>query len=79
VNQGEQRLLTADEVADILGMGRDWVYAEVRAGRLPHVKLGRYVRFREASITAWLAELERAAPEADTGRVRSPRQVAPRG
>ena len=51
-------LLTADEVAGRLGMSRDWVYAEVRAGRMPHVRLGRYVRFRESSITEWVRELE---------------------
>lgn len=37
-------LLDAEAVAKMLGMTRDWVYAEVRAGRIPHVKLGRYIR-----------------------------------
>jgi excisionase family DNA binding protein len=35
------RLLEADEVARYLGMRTDWVYQEVRAGRLPHIRLGR--------------------------------------
>ncbi len=52
------RLLTADQVAAKLGMTRDWVYAESRAGRIPVVNLGRYYRYREASIDAWIAELE---------------------
>lgn len=52
------RLLTADDVAAITGMTKSWVYAEVRAGRIPHVKLGRYYRFREPSIAAWLEEIE---------------------
>jgi excisionase family DNA binding protein len=50
--------MTADEVAERLGMSRDWVYAEVRAGRIPHVRLGRYVRFRESSIADWVREIE---------------------
>lgn len=54
----DERLLTADDVADMLGVGRDWVYAEARAGRIPHVKLGRSVRFRAARVAAWLAEIE---------------------
>jgi excisionase family DNA binding protein len=52
------RLLTADEVADRLGMRTDWVWAQARAGRIPHVRLGRYRRFREAAVEAWLRELE---------------------
>jgi excisionase family DNA binding protein len=58
-------LLTAAEVADMLGMTTDWVYAETRAGRIPHVELGRYRRYRRESIEEWLAEMERGsvAPE----------------
>lgn len=56
------RLLEADDVANYLGMRTDWVYREVRAGRLPHIRLGRAVRFRRESIEAWLEARERAAP-----------------
>lgn len=52
------RLLTVDDVAEITGMGRDWIYAQVRAGQIPHVRLGRSVRFREPAIDQWLDELE---------------------
>jgi excisionase family DNA binding protein len=55
------KLLEANEVARYLGMRTDWVYREVRAGRLPHIRLGRAVRFRRESIEAWLASRERAA------------------
>jgi excisionase family DNA binding protein len=55
------RLLEAEEVASYLGMRTDWVYREVRAGRLPHIRLGRAVRFRKESIEAWLEASERAA------------------
>ena len=54
-------LLTADDVAAMLGMGPDWVYAQVRANRIPHVRLGRRVRFRAESIEQWIRELERGA------------------
>jgi excisionase family DNA binding protein len=57
------RLLEAEEVARYLGMRTDWVYREVRAGRLPHIRLGRAVRFRRESIEAWLASRERAASD----------------
>jgi excisionase family DNA binding protein len=52
------RLLTVEEVAERLGMTKDWVWAQARAGRIPHVQLGRYRRFREEAIERWLEELE---------------------
>ncbi len=52
------RLLTADEIADRLGVTPQWVWAQARAGRMPHVRLGRYRRFRESAVEAWLEELE---------------------
>jgi excisionase family DNA binding protein len=52
------RLLTAEEVAERSGMRTDWVWAQARAERIPHVRLGRYRRFREAAVEAWLRDLE---------------------
>lgn len=55
------RLLTVEEVADRLGVTKDWVWAQARAGRIPHVRLGRYRRFREEAIEAWLQQLEQSS------------------
>jgi len=52
-------LLTAEDVAVLLQVPKSWVYAEARAGRIPHVTLGRYRRFRREAIEAWLASAER--------------------
>ena len=52
------RLLTAEEIAERLGMKTEWVWAQARAGRIPHVRLGRYRRFRESAVEAWLSDLE---------------------
>ena len=52
------RLLNVDEVAERLGVTKDWVWAQARAGRIPHVQLGRYRRFREEALDEWLAALE---------------------
>jgi excisionase family DNA binding protein len=54
-------LLHADDVAMMLGVSMAWIYAEVRAGRIPYVRLGRYVRFRRESIEDWLSEIESGA------------------
>jgi len=50
------RLLTADEVAQQILMGRDWIYSEVRAGRFPAVKCGRYYRFRQEDVDRWITD-----------------------
>jgi len=52
------RLLTAEEIAQRLGVNTQWVWAQARAGRIPHVRLGRYRRFRESAVEAWLSDLE---------------------
>lgn len=54
-------LLTANEVADLLRVTRGWVYAETRARRIPHVRLGRYVRYRRSAVEAWVNDLESAS------------------
>ena len=51
-------LVTADEIAVMLCVGKSWVYSEARAGRMPSVRLGRYVRFRPDRVRQWLADLE---------------------
>ncbi len=56
------RLLEVEDVANYLGVRTDWVYREVRAGRLPHIRLGRAVRFRRESIEAWVDSRERGVP-----------------
>jgi excisionase family DNA binding protein len=66
-------LLLAEDVAALLGMTTDWIYAETRAGRIPHVALGRYYRYRRESIEAWLREMEQGAvvlPRKATARAR---------
>jgi excisionase family DNA binding protein len=43
----------------MLGMSKDWIYAEARADRIPHVKLGRYTRFRREAVEDWIRQAER--------------------
>jgi excisionase family DNA binding protein len=46
------QLLTADDVAELMRVTRAWVYAETRRDRLPHLRLGRYFRYRRVAIEA---------------------------
>jgi excisionase family DNA binding protein len=55
----DEPLLTADEVASLMRVTTAWVYAESRRNALPHVRLGRYVRFRRSAIERWLDEVQR--------------------
>ncbi len=58
-NESDRALLDATEVAELLGVPTSWVYAEARAGRLPHVRIGRYRRFRARTVDAWIDDHER--------------------
>lgn len=51
-------LLTAAEVAQMLGVPKSWVYKQSRKGRIPTVTLGRYRRYRAEAITRWIEMLE---------------------
>jgi excisionase family DNA binding protein len=46
-------LLDAAGVADLLSVPKTWVLAEARADRIPHVRLGRYVRFDPDDLAEW--------------------------
>jgi excisionase family DNA binding protein len=58
-------LLTASEVADLLGVPKTWVYEQSRTGRIPTVKLGRYRRYRREAIEAWVEQLEGSSQVAE--------------
>ncbi len=50
-------LLTVSEVARLLRVPKSWVYDHVRPSSrplLPHVKLGKYLRFRRHDIEEFL-------------------------
>jgi excisionase family DNA binding protein len=57
---GSGRLLTAEEVAVRLAVPKSWVYEASRHGEIPTVELGRYKRYREEAIVAWVREREKA-------------------
>lgn len=64
------KLLTADDVADLMRVTRAWVNAETRRDAIPHLRLGRYVRYRRGAIEAWMRTVERG-PGSPTARIDS--------
>ena len=66
-------LVTAGEVANLLGVTTSWVYEQSRLGRIPTVTLGRYRRYRIEAIEAWIEAIEsgdRVARGGGQGRFR---------
>jgi excisionase family DNA binding protein len=61
-NRGDDihELLTVEDVAAILKVSKSWVYEHTRsrniprAERLPHVKVGKYVRFEPRALRGYL-------------------------
>lgn len=52
--------LTLSELCQWLKVKRATVYEWTHTGYIPHVKLGRLLRFERGTIAAWLAGRERA-------------------
>jgi excisionase family DNA binding protein len=48
-----QPLLDAQQAAELLNVPKSWVLAEARGERIPHVRLGRYVRFVASELEVW--------------------------
>ena len=53
----ELSLLNVEEVAELLKVPVSWVYERTRRrsiDRIPGFRLGKYWRFREADVLAWI-------------------------
>lgn len=50
MSEPTDKLLTMREAADYLDVTYDWLQRQVSAGRVPHTKLGRLIRFAPAHI-----------------------------
>lgn len=50
----EKGLLTPKEVAAYIGMNVGSLYHWVAARRIPHIKIGKLLRFNKAAIDEWL-------------------------
>ncbi|MCR9093732.1 MAG: helix-turn-helix domain-containing protein [bacterium] len=57
-----EKLLRANEVAELLGSSTWRVYELARLGQIPSVRFGRTVRFSESELEKWIRE---GGPTAD--------------
>ena len=57
VSPEAEALLTVHEVAELLRVPVSWVYERTRRRgieRLPHLKIGKYLRFRREDVLGWI-------------------------
>ena len=68
--QESEDLLTVVDVARILRVPRSWVYEHTRPRaslRLPHLKLGKYLRFRRNDVLQFVGRIARNAKQRESG------------
>jgi excisionase family DNA binding protein len=49
-------LIDAKAASLLLGVPHTWLLAQAREGRIPHHRLGHYVRFNPDDLQDWLRE-----------------------
>jgi excisionase family DNA binding protein len=49
-------LIDARAAGRLLGVPHTWLLAQARAGRIPHHRLGHYVRFSADDLRQWLQD-----------------------
>lgn len=54
----DDRLLEAAEIAALLAVPVGWVRAHTRSGAIPHIQLGRYVRYDHGEVLTWVESLK---------------------
>jgi excisionase family DNA binding protein len=52
--QATDRLMTVEDLCAYLGVSKDFIYDQVRDGRLPAIRIARQLRFRVPDIDAFI-------------------------
>jgi excisionase family DNA binding protein len=63
-NASEDRLLTVREAGQYLGFAEGTLYNKASRDEIPHVRLGRSLRFRKSELDRWIIEQDAAAADA---------------
>lgn len=51
-----EKFLTVEQVAEYLSLSKATVYQWASEKRIPHYRMGRAIRFKQAEIESWLSE-----------------------
>ncbi|MFQ5329656.1 MAG: helix-turn-helix domain-containing protein [Thermodesulfobacteriota bacterium] len=57
----EDHLFTVETLAVYLSVSKQWVYERVQLKEIPHIKIGKFPRFKKKDINSWLETLETPA------------------
>ena len=52
--QEDELLLTVESLAEYLSVSMQWVYTRVNLNEIPHIKIGKFTRFKQSAIDKWL-------------------------
>jgi excisionase family DNA binding protein len=52
-------LLNAKQAAELLNVPPSWLLAQARRDAIPHIRLGRYVRFVASDLEQWAQQRAR--------------------
>ncbi len=74
-HESAPRSLAAEQAGQLLNVPASWMLAQARAGRVPHVRLGHYVRFDRDELLAWI-EHRLTGPRARRERGRGARTTS---
>jgi excisionase family DNA binding protein len=51
--------ITIDEAAALIRVPKSWLYERTRLNTVPHVKLGKYLRFDREELLTWARQFHR--------------------
>lgn len=66
--QSSEPLLTASQLSEVTTVPKPWFLGQARLGRIPHIKLGKYVRFKLSEVVQHGAVTPPAEPGGEWGR-----------
>ena len=59
------KLLSIQQVGEVLGMGRSWVYQQIRSGHIPSVQLGGSIKVRREDLQEYIQKHRRPSQPSD--------------
>lgn len=72
-----ESMMTARQVAELLGVHENWVYDQAANGELPSYKIGGTRRFDPDELRGWIAEHREAERQPPARRESKPKKRTP--
>jgi excisionase family DNA binding protein len=70
-----ESMMTARQVAELLGVHENWVYDQAASGELPSYKIGGTRRFDSDELRGWIADHREAEPKQLKRRETKPKKL----